>query len=182
MLVAADAVSWGGHLMAERPSFADVFAQNLRFVWRVIAAHGVRPGDVEDATQEVFLTVHRRLDDWDPERGALRTWLYGITVRTAANYRRLAHVRREQPTESPVHEASHHDPSDAIDQQRALARLHAALAEIAPEKRDVLVLFDLEEIAMKEVAEILGIPVKTAYTRLYAARAEVHDRLTKEGA
>ena len=156
---------------APRPTLAELFATYVRFVWRVVAAQGIRANDVEDVTQEVFITAHRRMEDWDPARASARTWLYAIAIRTAANHRRRAHHRREEARE--VERASEDDPGEAIDHARALARLYKVLEQLEPDKRSVFVLYDLQEMPMKEVAQTLGCPVKTAYTRLYAARAQV---------
>ena len=159
--------------MTPRPSVAELLAAHARFVWRVLAAHGVRSADVEDATQEVFVTVHRRMDDWDPARASARHWLHGIAIRVAANHRRLAHVRREQGAHLADEPHTAHDPGVAIDVHRQRERLYAALAKIDADKRAVLVLFELQELPMKEVAEIVGCPLQTAYTRLYAGRSEL---------
>jgi RNA polymerase sigma-70 factor, ECF subfamily len=162
---------------ADKPAFREIFAAHLRFVWRVVSAHGVRPGDAEDASQEVFLIAHRRYDDWDPARAAVRTWLYGIAVRVAANHRRLSHVRHETPGRTVTAPRSETDPVDAIDQNRALEKMYDALAQLDPSKRDVFVLFELEELTMKEVAQILGCPLQTAYTRLHVARRRLAEAM-----
>jgi RNA polymerase sigma-70 factor, ECF subfamily len=164
---------------APRPEFAELFAVNLRFVWRVVKAHGVREADVEDATQEVFLVAHRRFGDWDAARASARTWLYAIAARVAANYRRSSYVRHEAPGDAAPVEGtlSSRDPSETVDQRRALERLYAALADLDADKRQVFVLFELEELSMKEVAEIAECPLQTAYTRLHAARRLLADVL-----
>lgn len=154
----------------ERPTLAELFAAHVAFVWRVLASHGVHEADIEDSTQEVFLTAHRRMEQWDPERASARTWLYAIAIRFAANYRRLARVRYEQPadeTEPPPHEA---DADAHLDRRRLLAKLDATLAAMSEDKRSVFVLFELEGLQMIEVAKVVGCPVQTAYARLYAAR------------
>src|SRR5687768_5110220 len=114
----------------ERPSLAELFAANARFVWRVLASHGVREADVEDATQEVFLVAHRRMEDWDPARAAARTWLYAIAIRVAANQRRRAHLSREQPADEARHVSIAPDPDKAIDRERFLARLERAISAL----------------------------------------------------
>jgi RNA polymerase sigma-70 factor, ECF subfamily len=157
-----------------RPPMAELFAENVRFVWRVLIAYGVREADAEDATQEVFMICHRRMEDWDPSRASARTWLQAISVRVAANYRRLAHVRRERAQGDDMPEGT--EPSgvdDRVDQARLLAQLDLALETLDEKKRQVFVLHELEELPMAEVAEMVGVPVKTAYARLYAAREEL---------
>src|SRR5262245_16032893 len=74
-------------------SFADIFRQHARYLWRALLGLGVRPADVDDVCQEVLLVVHRRLPEFDGR--ALRSWLYAICLRVASEYRRSARVRGE---------------------------------------------------------------------------------------
>jgi len=164
----------------ERPSPAELFERHVTFVWRVVAAHGVREADVPDVTQDVFIAAFRRLEDWDPERASATSWLYAIAVRVAANHRRKAHVRREAPGEGPV-TALEADPGAAIDRQRLLAELDDALSAMDAPKRDVFVLFEIAELTMHEVAVTVGCPLKTAYKRLYAARRTIAEKLGDKG-
>lgn len=167
-------------LEGERPKPAELFERHVTFVWRVVAAHGVREADVPDVTQDVFVAAFRRLEDWDPRRASATSWLYAIAVRVAANHRRKAHVRRESPGEGPETPLEA-DPGSAIDRQRLLAELDEALSAMDAPKRDVFVLFEIAELTMHEVAVTVGCPLKTAYKRLYAARREIADRLGDEG-
>jgi RNA polymerase sigma-70 factor (ECF subfamily) len=167
-------------LPSERPSPAELFERHVTFVWRVVAAHGVREADVPDVTQDVFVAAFRRLEDWDPARASATSWLYAIAVRVAANHRRKAHVRREAPGDGPAEELVT-DPGADIDRQRLLSELETALAAMDAPKRDVFVLFEIAELTMHEVALTVGCPLKTAYKRLYAARREIADRLGDKG-
>jgi RNA polymerase sigma-70 factor (ECF subfamily) len=164
----------------ERPTPGELFERHVTFVWRVVAAHGVREADVPDLTQDVFVAAFRRLSDWDPARASATSWLYAIAVRVAANHRRKAHVRREAPGEGPVTPLET-DPGAAIDRQRLLAELDEALTAMDAPKRDVFVLFEIAELTMHEVALTLGCPLKTAYKRLYAARRELAEKIGDEG-
>ena len=84
-----------GSLVSEAscPDFEAVFEEHAAFVGRALRHFGVDPADVEDVCQEVFLVVHRRLGDFDG-RVALRTWIYGIAWKTAANCGRKRARRR----------------------------------------------------------------------------------------
>src|SRR5262245_10586363 len=88
------------------------------FVWRSLQRLGVRPADLEDALQEVFIVVHRRLDTFDGS-SRLSTWLFGISIRVAAAMRRKAHLRREHPTPDVVDAA---DDESSDPESRAIAR------------------------------------------------------------
>src|SRR5262245_17651468 len=74
--------------------FPEVYQQTAPFVWRLLRRLGVREADVADMCQEVFVVVHRRLVDFDSS-SSLRTWIYGICLRTASQYRRRAPQLRE---------------------------------------------------------------------------------------
>jgi RNA polymerase sigma-70 factor (ECF subfamily) len=153
------------------PRFVQAFRAEFRGVATLLRRLGVRPGDVEDVTQELFLTVHRRWADYDPAR-PVRPWLRAFAVRAAADYRQLARVRRERSDDTldPTDEAAGADAQiEARDQRRAVME---ALDALAPERRDVLVLVDLEESPVPEAAEALGVPLNTAYSRLREARKD----------
>lgn len=153
------------------PSFAEVFRDHARYLWRALLGLGVRPSDVDDVCQEVFLVVHRRLPEFDGR--ALRSWLYAICLRVASEYRRSARVRRELTVEQ-VPEA-HAPPAqlDAVLTGELCANLLRALDRLDEDKREAFVLYEVEELSLREVAEALGCPLQTAYSRLQAARAVV---------
>jgi len=158
-------------LLPPKLDFAQVFAESSPFVWRVLGRLGVARADVADVVQEVFITVLRRLDDYDG-RAPLRAWIYGICTRTAADYRKRAHRRHELVAEVPEIAEPAAQPRE-LELARARARLHGVLAELDAGKREVFVLYELEELPMGEVAKIVDCPLQTAYSRLHAARKAV---------
>jgi RNA polymerase sigma-70 factor (ECF subfamily) len=158
--------------VTQRPSLAELFGAHAAFVWQVLASHNVPAADVKDATQEVFLVAHRRMHDWDPERASPRTWLHAIATHIAANHRKRARHRHEgigEADEQPV-EA---DPGDALDGHRAVKRFYAVLEQLPEEHREIVKLFELNGLSMKEVADVIGCSVRTAYNRLSEAKAEI---------
>ena len=163
------------------PTFAEVYHAHATFIWRVVRRLGVRPADVEDVCQDVFVVVHRRLSSFEG-RSTVRTWLYGIAVRCAADHRRRAHVQRETATaaiaDAPV------DPGQprAVAERQARAALDEILDQLDEAKRAVFVLYELEELPMIEVAEAVGCPLQTAYSRLHAAREVVEAAVRRRSA
>lgn len=151
-------------------AFSDVYDRHAPFVWRTLRRLGVRERDVEDACQEVFLVVHRKLDALG-EEPSIEGWIFQICRRVAAAQRRRASERRERANLAEVREPSV-EPSqqDAIQHREARAILDAVLDGLDDRKREVFVLFELERVPMARVAELVGCPIKTAYARLYAAR------------
>jgi RNA polymerase sigma-70 factor (ECF subfamily) len=152
--------------------FDSVFTDASPYVWRVLGRLGVARADVGDVCQEVFLVVHRRLRDYDG-RVPVRSWIYGICVRTASDYRRRAYRRNErlfrQPPEPSV-PASQHRQAEL---DEACAKLQQVLGTLDASKREVFVLYELEELSMNEIAQALDCPLQTAYSRLHAARKAV---------
>lgn len=152
--------------------FRAVFEAELDYLFASLRRLGVAPRDLEDVTHEVFLRVHQRWDEYDPSR-PLRPWLFAFAFRLASDYRRLARHRREVFAE-PEEPASVDPGADELlagRDRRAL--VEAALGEVDLERRAVLLLHDLEEHPMTEVARTLEIPVNTAYSRLRVAREEL---------
>jgi RNA polymerase sigma-70 factor, ECF subfamily len=157
--------------VAATPAFSRVFREHVRYVWRALRYLGVREADLDDVCQEVFLVVHRKLEHFEGGP-ALRAWLYAIAVRVAADYRKSAYQRRERPAAEPNENGV---AAAAAGQVEARQELQALLDCLDEAKREVLVLYQLEGFSMPEVAEILGVPVQTAYTRMHAARSRVEE-------
>lgn len=161
-------------------AFAELFEAQLGFIWRVLRHHGVAERDLPDAAQETFIVVHRRLAEHDATRGALRTWLFGIARNVARNHQRLHRVQHEIPTAEPPDREDAAPPADIqIDTARARAALERVMPLLDEDQRTVLLLHDLEEVPMRDIAESEGIPVATAYSRLRLARAKLNALLAR---
>lgn len=158
------------------PDFSAIFDEYAPFVLRVVRHLGVASGDVQDQCQEVFVAVFQGISSFEG-RSSLRTWIYGICLRVASNYRRRAYVRREKAVPEPPDRA---DPTDLIERSANRAALQGLLDTLDDDKREVFVLYELEELSMKEVAEICGCPLQTAYSRLRAARRTLLETFRRE--
>jgi RNA polymerase sigma-70 factor (ECF subfamily) len=163
----------------EIPPFAEVFRTYSAFVWRVLLRLGVAEADVDDVAQEVFLGIHRNLSRFEG-RCSLRTWVYGICHRRAVDYRRRASVRPELYSDDPPEQGVAPDQEQGFALSQARQQLARVLDGLDEEKRTVFVLFDIEGVPMDEVAEIVGCPLQTAYSRLYAARRKVESTLSRQ--
>lgn len=158
-----------------RERFRALFDAECSYVCHTLRRLGVRSGDVDDVAQEVFLVVHRQLDSGSIDLGRpMRPWLFGIAVRTVANYRRLARHRRERLEDDEAREVP--DPSagalDALEARRAREQVLAALDTLDLDRRAVLVMHDLDECPVPQIATALAIPLNTAYSRLRLARQD----------
>jgi RNA polymerase sigma-70 factor (ECF subfamily) len=150
--------------------FAEVFRAHFDFVWRTIRSLGVPEGAVDDAVQDVFITVHRRLPEFEG-RSALKTWIYSVAYNTAQNHRRSARRREALPldVELPSREPG---PGEHVAGAEAGRFVLEFLERLPRERRDVFVLCVLEELSVPDVAEILHVKLNTLYSRLRLARAD----------
>ena len=133
---------------------------------------GIPESELADVLQEVLLVVHRRLDSYD-RKSRITTWLFGICLRVAATARRGRRRRREDVMDPEAQgrllvESS--SPEEQIIARDARQRLELALDTLEPEKRAVLVMFELEGMQCCEIAELLGVPKGTVFSRLSSAR------------
>ena len=151
-------------------TFQEIYDVGFRFVWRSLRRLGVAEADVQDATQEVFVVVHRRLPEFEG-RAKPTTWLFRICLRVARDRRRRAHVRREVAFAEPP-EAADDAPSAAVQVERRqdLALFDAAVAALELDQAAVFTLFELEAMSGHEIAAALEIPLGTVYSRLRLAR------------
>jgi len=148
---------------------ADIYRAHADFVRRITGHLGVHEAMRDDVVHDVFLVAHRRLPEFDAERGSLRSWLYGITRRVvmhrlrddARRARRLCAVPRP---EDPV------GPDEVVAQRRAAAMIEAFLASLSDERRLVFALSDIEGMSVVEVARALECNLNTVYGRLRTAR------------
>jgi RNA polymerase sigma-70 factor (ECF subfamily) len=164
------------------PAFAEIYEQNFDFVWRSLRRLGVAPSTLDDAVQEVFLVVHRRLAEFEG-RSSLKTWLFGISLRVA---QRVARTNARHPTdplcEATTFSAALLTPQDEAAQREAITLLYAILNELDPDKRAVFVMAELEQLSAPEIAEATGSPLNTVYSRLRAARSEFDASLKRRQA
>jgi RNA polymerase sigma-70 factor (ECF subfamily) len=157
-------------------AFDEVYEAHAAFVWRVLRGMGVTELIVEDAVQDVFMVVHRRLGEFDG-LGSLKTWLFQIAYRTACAYRRKQRRAGEhEPFDDRV-EARTRTPAEEAERRETLSIVAHLLDGLDDEKRAVIVLADIEEMTAPEIAVVTGTPLNTVYTRLRRARTELSQAL-----
>jgi RNA polymerase sigma-70 factor (ECF subfamily) len=150
----------------EHPSL-DAFRREFTYLTRTFRRLGVSRDDVEDLAHEVFLVLYRTWERYDPAR-PFRPYLFGIAFRIACDHLR----RRRREVSDAVVEID--DPGPRPDQEfetnQRRALLLKALARVPLPNRAVLVMHDIEEIPMAEIASALSILRFTGYSRLRRAR------------
>ena len=151
-------------------ALAEVYESHFDFVWRSARRLGVQAAQLEDVVQEVFIVAHRRLAQFEG-RAALKTWLFGITRHVVRDHFRSA--RRK-----PLELLGQHEPADPhardaeaqVEAQQDVRLLHALLAHLDQDKREVFVLAELEQMSAPEIAQAIDQNLNTVYARLRAAR------------
>jgi RNA polymerase sigma-70 factor, ECF subfamily len=150
---------------------ADLYEKHAVFVWRSLRVLGVAPEGLEDAVQEVFLVVHRRLSEFEG-RSSVRTWLYAIARRVAGNARRGASRRGAPESLGPeVPDLRRADPRELAERAEAGRLVLDLLADLTGQQREVFLLVEMEEMSVPEAAQALAINLNTCYSRLRAARS-----------
>jgi RNA polymerase sigma-70 factor, ECF subfamily len=163
-------------------SVAEIYDTYFDFVWCALRRLGVKPYQLEDAVQDVFVVVQRRLADFEG-RSSLKTWLFGIALRVAKDHRRR-HVKQgaEVGVEDDSLVGTDPDPRAAALQAEAAALIQTLLDGLDEDRRVVFVLTELEEFTAAEIAETLGIGINTVYSRLRLARRDVNHALLRHRA
>lgn len=149
------------------------FDRELGYLSLTLRRLGVRDEDLEDVLHEVFLVLYRKWDSYDPAR-PLKPYLFGIAYRVAVgHFRRNRRELAQVSSDELDIESSAPQPDQALQAARTRALVARALARIPLRRRAVLVMHDIEEVPMREIAASLSIPLFTAYSRLRKARKEL---------
>jgi RNA polymerase sigma-70 factor, ECF subfamily len=166
---------------ADQRRFHEMVTGQLDFIWRCLRRMGIPAGDVDDAAQQVFLVASSKLSSIAP--GSERSFLFATASRIAANARRAVHRRDEAHRHLAHHDPEHTpSPEELTDQLRARALMDRVLVDMPEELREAFVLFELEELSVSEVAEILAVPIGTVGSRLRRAREDFQERVHRRKA
>lgn len=156
--------------------FAALYQQHAGMVRRALRQLGVQPSQLDDAVQDVFVVLHRRIDEF--ERGRkLENWLWGIARGVASGYRRSQRRRDRLHASLPAPEGPGL-PERGVARREAAAILDEFLGSLDADKCAVFVLSELEGRRGPEIAEQLHVNLNTVYARLRAARQRFDDAMT----
>jgi RNA polymerase sigma-70 factor, ECF subfamily len=160
---------------------AKVHELHADFVWRSLQRLGTPSPELEDAFQEVFMVVQRRLGAFDYS-AKVSTWLFAICARVAAAHRRRSLFRSSRWAEQEADmlpAASDEQPDDLLAATQARRTVVQILDRMDPKKRAVFVMFEIEELPSEEIARMLEVPVGTVFSRLHAARKQFQSILRR---
>lgn len=138
---------------------------------RALIGRLLGPGaDPEDLVQEVFLTAWRKRSQL--RGGDMRPWLHEVAVRLASAERRRAWFRRVVGLEDAGAVVDWRTPDWTAESNDAKRIVYAALDKLSERRRTVFILYELQELSGEEIAQALGCPLNTVWTRLHHARRD----------
>jgi len=155
----------------ERDQAAAIFDQHCDYVWNALRRLGVAHTELEDLTHDTFVAVFRQWHAYDSTR-PLRPWLFGFALRVASDHRRRARHRFE--VSDDLLEAADDTPGavELLLQKEREALAQQALQSVELSRRAVFILHELDGVPVPEIAQVLGIPLGTASSRLRLARQD----------
>ena len=173
------------HLSGDANGFEQLYRRHRERIFAVLVRMLRNREDALDATQEVFIKIHRGLDSFDPS-GRFLTWAYRIATNHAIDTIRRRKVRKETPI---VEEAvgadadlrtgrrANPEAGSQLEREEVATMIARAVDELGEAHRMVFTLHCYEGLSYGEIAAVLGIPVGTVMSRLYHARRKVRDAL-----
>ena len=183
---AAVGTSAGAPGSSEPTTFAAIWTRYFDMVRRTLACLGVPATTLDDAVQEVFLVVHRRLATTagavaEDAAASQKQWIYGIARRVAwRHHRTLTRERRRLELVEPP--SSVRLPDSLVERSEAIAFMTDFLEALEPEQREVFVLAEIESFTAREIAEVMASSPNTVASRLRLARAKFEAALQRHRA
>lgn len=174
-------------LRGDSGAFARIYEKYRERVFRVLFGVVRNREDALEATQEVFVKIHRALPRFDP-RARFFTWAYRIAVNQGIDMLRQRKVRKEQQYEEEQQLGESSGRGSArfvaaekeLERKEVLERLEAALETLSEEHRTVFLLYSYEGLSYGDIADVVGIPIGTVMSRLFYARKRMKEQLPRE--
>lgn len=163
-------------------SFEQLYRAHFDAVLGQLRRMGVDEGSLEDAAQDVFVVVHRKVGGFEG-RARMSTWLFSIAHHIAARYRRTSFRtdrRHRRLADEALGLRNEVGVDEAVLRKQADELLHAFLDTLPPEQRGAFVLGEIEELPRRELGIALGVSPNTAYSRLRLARARFSEAFGAE--
>ncbi len=165
----------------DEAAFVEIYRGNQAAIFRFAFHMGGSQALAEDVTQEVFLALMRQATQYDPARGSLTGYLYGI-----ARKHLLRHFRRRSqfPIAAdsggiPALLVEPADPLGQLSRAETIESVRRSILALPPRYREAVVLCELHEMGYEEAAAAAGCAVGTIRSRLHRARALLAKKLRK---
>ena len=154
------------------PSLSSIVAKYRRFAVHALTQLGVEQAELDDAAQEVFMVVHRRLPEYC-ERQKLKAWLYAICVRVAHSFRRRRARSREHLSANPPELVATTCQFERFARRQEIEQAEQLLLAMPECQRAVFLLYVVQELPMSAVSARLNCRLQTGYSRLSKAREQL---------
>ena len=156
-------------------AFETLYERHMPPVYRYALRMTGSAADADDVVQELFLALIREARGYDPVRGELRSYLYGMARRLI-----LRRLPAEPPGDDDAPEpAVEDDPFERLNLEQRLTLVRTAVAALPASYREVVALCDLEELSYADAAATMGCAVGTVRSRLHRARAMLLNRMER---
>lgn len=168
----------------DEQAFVALYKRRQGAIYRFALHMSGSPAVAEDITQEVFLALLRQECGYDPQRGTVSGYLFGIARKLVL--RNLERGRSDVPLELDGDETAARelavvdDPLAGLARHEAIEALRRAVHALPRRYREVVVLCDLEELDYADAAAALGCPIGTVRSRMHRARALLLDKLNQD--
>jgi RNA polymerase sigma-70 factor, ECF subfamily len=157
----------------------ELVAEHMDFVWRSLRRLGVATRDCDDGCQRVWVVVAQKLPSVEPAK--VRSYVFSVVVRVASEMRR--HHRRHQHLElDELHAPTRPEAEGHLERQRVLELLDQILSGLGWELRTVFIMYEIEGMSSKEIAEVLGVSRGTVASRLRLGREAFQRNLQRHRA
>lgn len=157
--------------------FDRVYEENKEMVWKLASRYALSQPDREDLFQEVFLRVHKALPKFRGE-AELKTWIFRIAVNTS-----ISHLKKQKRYKKLKEILERFRVVEVREQEEAnttFEKLSRPLSKLNPLQRMILILADVQEKELKEIAQILKLPLGTVKSNLHRAREIVKNEVMKD--
>lgn len=160
--------------------FIRLYRRHQGAVYRFALHMTGNPGSAEDITQEVFMTLIRDPRRYDPSRGSLRSFLFGISrncVLRLLEHERTPLLSTDEKAFEDGTPAEALDLTGELERNDTIERVRRAVLTLPAGYREVVALCDLNEMSYEEAAEVLKCAVGTVRSRLHRARTLLAGKL-----
>ncbi len=169
-------------LGGDEDAFTALYRRRQGGVYRFALQMSGSETTAEDVTQEVFMVLPRDACNFDPTRGALAAYLYGVARNLVlrAFHKERSLVRFDEDDEhgeTDLNLVAQDDPLGDLTRSETVGRVRQAVLALPAHYREAVVLCELHEMSYAEAAEVLGCAVGTVRSRLHRGRALLIDRL-----
>lgn len=161
----------------DHSAFRSLFEEYKRLVFHMAYRLTGNVHEAEDVVQEVFLRIHNGIKGFRHE-ASLKTWILRIAINLCRNHHRrktlfsffsLSHGPQEDEEDSPFEISTQDDPSETIFQRQRLEALGKAMKGLPRRQREVFIMKHLEEMKIREIAEVLGCSEGAVKAHLFKA-------------